>query len=144
LVAVILRNISIGINIARWLVTLSKSEMLAKMSQVKQMSNTSSDEIRKKEIAGSVAHMRILIGLFIFIVIEIIIGTYMLIDFADGSKVLNESQFLGVAFLICAFYGYIYYKLSGIFSAQLDYNPTSYTQIKRTKLQMALLFVLIC
>lgn len=140
----ILRNISIGINIARWLVTLSKSEMLAKMSQVKQMSDTSTDDIRSKEITGKVAHMRIVIGLCIYIVIEIIIGTYMLIDFADGSKVLSKSQFLVVAFLICAFYAYIYYKLSGIFSAQLDCNPTSYTQIKRTKQQMALLFVLIC
>ena len=46
--------------------------------------------------------------------------------------------------LICLFYAFIYYRLSGIFAKQLSDNPTSYGQIKKTKVQLVLLFLLIC
>ena len=65
-------------------------------------------------------------SLCIYIVIEIIIGAYMLIDFNQGRKFFNYTQFYVAAFLICVFYAFIYFKLSKIFSVQLDANPTSY------------------
>ena len=71
--------------------------------------------------------MRILYGLCLYTVFEIIIGTYMLIDFDDyGKTLLSHTQFYFVALLICLFYAFIYYKLSGIFAKQLSENPTSY------------------
>jgi hypothetical protein len=36
-------------------------------------------------------NFRILLGLCLYIVIEVIIGSYMLVDFETGSKVLNKS-----------------------------------------------------
>jgi hypothetical protein len=87
-IAVILRNISIGINIARWLITLSQSQV-AKMSQTKFKKNPSiNDESEKHEKNKS---KKILISLCVYIAIELIICLYMLIDFSNAKKLFSES-----------------------------------------------------
>ena len=111
LVAVILRNISIGINIARWFSTLSEADV-AKLTQIDVKVKKEGEE----EVGKQTMERRILIVLIVFISIESIIGIIMLAKFAVGKPVLNLTQFYIVSSLVCVCYSYIYYKLWKIFA----------------------------
>ena len=79
LIAVILRNISIGINIARWFHTLSLTDA-AKISKTKVKQSQQNNHKENKSI---------IIVLGIFIAVEILICLFMLIDFTNGKPTLN-------------------------------------------------------